>query len=69
MTVLMSNAGQGAELRDLLVEALGIPANVRWFDVRFAAGEPVSVRCEFMPTPVDEPEDDDSAPSHTSLDG
>lgn len=69
MSILKSTSGQGAELRDLLTEALNIPPNFKWFDVRFAAGEPVTVRCEFMPEEQAEAEDDDAPNAPASLDG
>ncbi len=69
MSILKSTSGQGAELRDLLTEALNIPPNCKWFDVRFAVGEPVTVRCEFMPEEQAEAEDDDAPNAPASLDG
>jgi len=60
--MLISTSGKGKEIADYLREALNIPAHVRWFDVRFAVGEPVTVRCEFFPAEVPEPEDDPADP-------
>jgi hypothetical protein len=64
--------GKGAEIREYLEAALGLPPNLVWFDVRFAKGEVVSVRCEFNPEPPLSIEEDDDAPtpsSHRGLDG
>jgi hypothetical protein len=47
--VLLPQGGRGAELRELLVRELGIPANLKWFEVRFAVNEVVTVKCEFYP--------------------
>lgn len=69
MKALLPHVGQGAELRELLTEALNIPPNCKWFDVRFAAGEPVTVRCEFMPEEQAEAEDEDAPNAPASLDG
>lgn len=68
--VLLPNLGRGAEIRAYLEEALNLPKNLQWFDVRFALGEAVSVRCEFMPAPAEVPEEEEPAdpPSHGSLD-
>jgi len=67
--VLLPTSGRGAEIRAYLEEALNLPKNLQWFDVRFALGEPVSVRCEFMPAPAaeaDEPPEEFTG--HGSLD-
>lgn len=69
MKALTPNAGQGAELRQLLEEALSLPPNLKWFDVRFAMGEVITVRCEFMPPPIEDAEDDDAPNAPASLDG
>ena len=69
MKALLPHVGQGAELREILVEALSLPPNLKWFDVRFAAGEVITVRCEFMPPPVEDAEDDDAPSAPASLDG
>jgi hypothetical protein len=49
MSVMIPNSGVGHELQKLLREKLNIPDRVRWFEVRFALNEPVSVKCEFYP--------------------
>lgn len=69
--VMVPNAGKGAEIREYLEAALGLPPNLLWFDVRFALGEVVSVRCEFNPEPPMAIEDDDApaAPNHGGLNG
>jgi hypothetical protein len=70
--VMVPNAGKGAEIREYLEAALGLPPNLLWFDVRFALGEIVSVRCEFNPAPPAAIEDDDdapAAPNHGGLNG
>lgn len=70
MKALLPHVGQGAELREILVQALSLPPNLKWFDVRFAMGEVITVRCEFMPPPIEgEPEDDDAPSAPASLDG
>ena len=69
--VLVPHAGAGAEIRAYLEQALGIPKRAKWFDVRFATGEAVTVRCEFYPGEAEEPpqEPDGELPaSHGSLD-
>lgn len=40
---------RGKELSEILIRELGIPDKTKWFEVRFALGEPVSVKCEFLP--------------------
>jgi hypothetical protein len=70
--VMVPNSGKGAEIREYLENALGLPPNLAWFDVRFAVGEIVSVRCEFNPEPPDELEGGDDAPTtpgHRGLNG
>lgn len=51
------NQGRAKELADLLCKELGIPDGVRWFEVRFAVDECVSVKCEYCPKsqPVEKP--------------
>lgn len=68
--VLLPTSGRGAEIRAYLEEALNLPKNLQWFDVRFALGEPVSVRCEFMPASAEEPaeEEPEEFTGHGSLD-
>lgn len=46
--IMTPSHGKGAELRKLLCHELGIPENVRWFEVRFALDECVSVTCEYV---------------------
>lgn len=41
------NSNRARELSDLLRKELGIPENVKWFEVRFAVDETVSVKCEY----------------------
>jgi hypothetical protein len=41
--------GKGKALADLLMEQLGIPKNVRGFDVRFEAGEAILVTVRSYP--------------------
>lgn len=69
----MPHEGEGGELCDLLRERLSIPRRAKWFEVRFAAGEPVTVRCEYMPEPQPlpaEPGDEHAPePNHGGLDG
>lgn len=67
--VMVPNAGKGAEIREYLEKALGLPPNLAWFDVRFAVGEIVSVRCEFNPEPPAELEADDDAPAAPNYGG
>lgn len=67
--VMVPNAGKGAEIREYLENALGLPPNLVWFDVRFALGEVVSVRCEFNPEPPKDHDDDDDAPAAPSYGG
>lgn len=72
---LTPKAGEGKDLCDLLRERLSIPDSVKWFEVRFAAGEPVLVRCEYhpeaLPLAPEEPEAGDApaAPGYGGLDG
>jgi hypothetical protein len=46
---LRPNAGRGAEIREYLCRELGIPADAKWFEVRFAVDELVTVTCSYMP--------------------
>ena len=41
--------GKGKELMNLLRTELGIPKGVKWFEVRFAMNEAISVKLEYMP--------------------
>ena len=68
--ILISTSGKGKEICDYLREALNIPPNAIWFDVRFEVGAPVKVRCEFNAAEAPEPEEEWPAdhPSHGSLD-
>lgn len=67
---MLPNSGKGAEIREYLEAALGLPPNLQWFDVRFAVGEVVSVRCEFNPEPPREmPQDDESRPAASNYGG
>jgi hypothetical protein len=36
-----------------LAEVLGLPKNVKWMELRVAANETVSVKCEYLPEDVD----------------
>lgn len=50
---IMSNG----ELVQELIKALGLPKRCRWFELRAATNEPVTVRCEYLPEPFElEPE-------------
>lgn len=55
--LLFSDRGPGAELREILEEALGIPPNARAFSVTFADGEPITVSCDYRPVARNESED------------
>ena len=68
--ILISSRGKGKEICDYLREALNIPPNVIWFDVRFEPAAPVKVRCEFNAEELPEPEEEEPEvpPSHGSLD-
>lgn len=46
---LLTDRGRGKELCDMLRAALKIPEHAKGFEVRFACGEFVTVRCEYMP--------------------
>jgi hypothetical protein len=52
----MPTRGKGRELMELLRTELGIPDGVKWFEVRFAMSEAVSVKLEYTPR-----SDDDAA--------
>lgn len=75
--LLAPEVGQGADLHQIVMDALEIPPTSRWFEVRFAVGEPITVTCEYHPTeqPVlpHIPEDDDGgaprAPNYGGLNG
>lgn len=49
LMALLPSSGRGKWLFDLVCEELGIPKNARWVEVRFAMGEPISVRCDYLP--------------------
>jgi hypothetical protein len=49
MNLLVAERGKGKILREMLCVELGIPKHVRWFEVRFAVGELVTVKCEYLP--------------------
>lgn len=51
---LLPTTGKGKELMDLLRRELNIPAGVRWFEVRFAMSEAVTVRLEYQPRVANE---------------
>ncbi|MCR8961146.1 hypothetical protein M0765_026480 [Variovorax sp. S2] len=55
-------AGQGADLRDLLMTELNIPRSSKWFEVRFGVGERVTVRCEFYAEEQPECEEEPDVP-------
>ena len=67
--VMVPNAGKGAEIRKYLEDALGLPPNLVWFDVRFALSEVVTVRCEFQPEPPEAIEGDDDTPPRPNYGG
>jgi len=50
VSVMMSHD----EFAQRLLKALGLPKNTRSFEIRFAVGEAVIVKCEYLP---DDPED------------
>jgi hypothetical protein len=69
---MVTMAGPGADLRDLLMQELNIPPTAKWFEVRFGLGEPVTVRCEFLAEEQPEEPDEVDPPaqqSHRGLDG
>ena len=71
--VLLSDSGEGAELRDLLMTALSVPPNATSFDVSFMGGQPVRVRCEYLPLAARETHEDLVEPevpdAHRGLNG
>jgi len=69
--ILQSDQGAGADLKRYLVDTFGIPKTATSFEVCFADGQPVRVRCEYVAVMGDdEPDADDEPadPSHGSLD-
>jgi hypothetical protein len=46
---MIPTRGRGKELMDLLRVELGIPEGVKWFEVRFALSEAISVKLEYTP--------------------
>lgn len=46
---LSARDGRGKEISDQLRAELKIPGSAKWFEVRFAVDEPVTVRCEYVP--------------------
>lgn len=62
--VMVPHTGAGAEIREYLERALGIPKRAKWFDVRFATGEAVTVRCEFYPGEAEGPEEPEEFTGH-----
>ena len=70
---LLSMAGPGADLRDFLIRELNLPRKAKWFEVRFAVGEPVTVRCEFYAEEQDdepsEPDGGTATPNYRGLNG
>jgi len=65
MKMLTTDHGLGKQLQELLRDALQVPETVRSFEVRFAVGEIVTVKCEYFAT---EPDEGFQAPALT-LDG
>jgi hypothetical protein len=51
---LISDRGQGQELREFLEQALGIPKHARSFTVRFAREQAVIVTVEYIPQATSE---------------
>jgi hypothetical protein len=49
----------GDKLGSVLIKALGLPENVRWFELRCAVGEIVTVKCEYVPDPPELDENDE----------
>lgn len=39
---------KGQELCDYLRKELGVPESSKWFEVRFAVGEIITVKCEYF---------------------
>jgi len=58
---MVPHHGTGHEVSKLLQQALGIPERAKWFEVRFAAGEPVTFKGEFY---AQEPEGDVEEPDN-----
>lgn len=48
------NTGKGKEICDVLRRELRIPERARWFEVRFAVGEVVTIKCEYLPEEEEE---------------
>ncbi len=49
---LLPTTGRGKELMDMLLQELAIPrAGLRWFEVRFAMSEAITVTLQYAPTP------------------
>lgn len=72
--ILLPSVGQGAELREIVMDALGIPKTTQWFEVRFAFGEAVSVTCQYLPAeqaiPAEDGDDGQDEPNnHGGLNG
>lgn len=42
-----------SELVRALLEALGLPRRTKWFELRVAIDEAVTVRCEYLPEPFE----------------
>ena len=47
---LKPHTGKGKELNDLLRRELRIPDSAKWYEVRFAAEELITVKCEYFAT-------------------
>lgn len=45
---LISTIGEGRELNDLLRARLGIPDSAKWYEIRVAAGEVITVTTEYI---------------------
>lgn len=67
MADLVPHEGRGKELCDLLRAELGLPGGLRFFEVRFAEGEPINVRCEYVPS-EGEPEGVDDPDAEQRID-
>lgn len=48
-TPITPQSDKGKELQDYLRRELQIPEHVKWFEVRFAMDEVVSVTCQYLP--------------------
>lgn len=60
--IMVPKEGKGDELRELLMRELNIPKTARWFEVRFAIDEVVTVTCSYMAEerqPQQPPDSDD----------